>query len=373
MMLAFLSHVYFWPKMEDDIEAYVKTFHVCQVGKTECKKEFGLLQPLPIPERPWLSVSMDFISGFPKVDGMASIMVMDDRFLKYSIFIVAPNLCSSEIAVELFYKYVVKYFGVPADIVSDRDTRFTGMFWTTLFNMIGTELKFSTVNHPQTVLLQSAQVVCDRDEPFPFEIVLGKQLMTPLDAAKTKNQGKCPAVYMVARDRLEMFFEAQDSLRKAQRRMKKYTDEHRRSVEFSVDADDPDRNRSKRAPLSIPTKVDVEIQKIPVHQVVGTSKKNTKNGFLIHWKSKSAADVVWEKAKYLWQFDDQISDYLETISMRTSSSNSAGAMQLRVSEQQRVQDAWVLARQLGRTRLTCGQSHRHEKAVCFLDKARLWT
>ena len=51
-MLALLSHVYFWPKMEDDIEAYVKTCHVCQVDKTECKKEAGLLQPLRVPESP---------------------------------------------------------------------------------------------------------------------------------------------------------------------------------------------------------------------------------------------------------------------------------------------------------------------------------
>ena len=48
--------------MDDNIHAYVKTCHVCQVDKTERKKETGLLQPLPVPERPWLSVRMDFIS-----------------------------------------------------------------------------------------------------------------------------------------------------------------------------------------------------------------------------------------------------------------------------------------------------------------------
>ena len=58
--------------------------------------------------------------------------------------------------------------------------------------------------------------------------------MTPLDVAKSKNQEKCPAAYRVARDRLEMLFEAQDSLRKAQRRMKKYADQHNRVVEFNV-------------------------------------------------------------------------------------------------------------------------------------------
>ena len=53
-------------------------------------------------------------------------------------------------------------------------------------------------------------------EMIPYEIVLGRQPMTPLDVAKSKNQGKCPA-YRVERERLEMLNEAQDSLRKAQR------------------------------------------------------------------------------------------------------------------------------------------------------------
>ena len=139
-MLDLLSPVYFWPKMEDDIEAYFKTCPVFQVEKTEHKKEAGLLQPFPIPERPWLLVSMDFLSGLPKVDGKASIMVVVDMFSKYYVFIAAPELCSFEAATDLFYKYVVKYFGVPTDIGSDRDTRFTGRFLTALFNIMGTEL-----------------------------------------------------------------------------------------------------------------------------------------------------------------------------------------------------------------------------------------
>ena len=58
--------------------------------------------------------------------------------------------------------------------------------------------------------------------------------MTPLDVVKSKNQGKYPAAYRVARDRSKMLYEARDSLRKDQRHMKKYADQHRRSVEFNV-------------------------------------------------------------------------------------------------------------------------------------------
>ena len=93
-----------------------------------------------------------------------------------------------------------------------------------------------------------------------------------------------------------------------------------------ADADDPDRNRSKRAPPSVPTQYDAEIEKILDYRVLGTSQKNTKTAFLVHWKGKSAEDVVWENAKDLWKFDAQIEDYLKIVSMRTSSSSGAGGL-----------------------------------------------
>ncbi|KAG6506194.1 hypothetical protein ZIOFF_031512 [Zingiber officinale] len=116
-MLALLARFYIWTKMENDVEAYVKTCLVCQQDKTERKKQAGLLQSLSISEKPWVSVSMDFISGFPKVDGISFIMVVVDRFSKYAIFIAAPSACPSDVAVELFYRHVVKFFGLPNDIV----------------------------------------------------------------------------------------------------------------------------------------------------------------------------------------------------------------------------------------------------------------
>ncbi|KAH0695983.1 hypothetical protein KY289_013465 [Solanum tuberosum] len=111
-----------------------------------------------------------------------------------------------------------------------------------------------------------------------------------------------------------MISEAQDILRQAQRRMK-YVDQHYRSQECSVDdqvlllklpkrlnihptshvsflkpyfadEDDPERNRSKRNPPSIPTKYDADIERIFDHRVVGTSKKNSldEGNELMRWR-----------------------------------------------------------------------------------------
>ncbi|KAL0454953.1 UNVERIFIED_CONTAM: Transposon Tf2-11 polyprotein [Sesamum latifolium] len=65
---ALVQRTYFWPQMRDDVGTYVHTCLICQQDKADHQKKAGLLQPLPIPTRPWESVSMDYISGLPKKD-----------------------------------------------------------------------------------------------------------------------------------------------------------------------------------------------------------------------------------------------------------------------------------------------------------------
>ena len=50
----------------------------------------------------------------------------------------------------MYLKKIVQLHGVPISIVSDRDARFTSMFWKELQAGFGTQLKFSTIAHPQT-------------------------------------------------------------------------------------------------------------------------------------------------------------------------------------------------------------------------------
>ncbi|RVW30894.1 Transposon Tf2-12 polyprotein [Vitis vinifera] len=264
--LALLARSYYWPKMGEDVQAYVKSCLVCQMDKTKRKKAAGLLQPLPIPEKPWESISMDFIIGFPKVRDFKSVFVVVDRFSKYAVFIPAPNACPAEEAAKLFFSNIVKHFGLPRDIVSDRDTRFTGKFWVELFKLLSSELKFSTANHSQTDgqterinalleeylrhyvtatqknwvdLMDTAQLCYNLQRSSttgmsPFELAIGVQPRMPLEVAKQKAGGNSPAAYKMAQSRQEMLDEARDSLEKVAKRMKKYADRDRRPLEFQV-------------------------------------------------------------------------------------------------------------------------------------------
>ena len=85
----------------------------------------------------WESVSMDFIVGLPKSEGCMSILVVVDRLSKYATFIPALKECTAEVRAKLFMSHIVKYWVLPATIVSDRDLRFTGRFWQELFRLLG--------------------------------------------------------------------------------------------------------------------------------------------------------------------------------------------------------------------------------------------
>ena len=92
--------------------AYTKTCLICQQDKVEKQKPTGMLDPLPVPTRPWESISLDFIAGLSKVGDLGSILVVIDRFSKYVTFIPVQKYCTAEDTARLIFKNVVKYWGV---------------------------------------------------------------------------------------------------------------------------------------------------------------------------------------------------------------------------------------------------------------------
>ena len=51
---------------------------------------------------------------------------------------------------DFFSREVVRLHGLPRSIVFDRDTKFVGYLWRTLWKKLRKNLKFSSANHPKT-------------------------------------------------------------------------------------------------------------------------------------------------------------------------------------------------------------------------------
>ena len=75
---------------------------------------------------------MDFITGLPScANGFNAIFTCIDYLTKYTVFTActlgAGELSAKQVA-QLFFWGVVRQFGLPDDVVHDRDPRFTAEF-----------------------------------------------------------------------------------------------------------------------------------------------------------------------------------------------------------------------------------------------------
>jgi hypothetical protein len=145
-----ITRDFWWPKMDAFIEDYINSCETCTRSKASNHAPFGLLKPLEIPKRPWDSVSIDFVSALPLINGFDCICVIVDRFSKMAHYIPCTTSESAETSASLFFDNIVKLHGLPSSIISDRGPQFASLFWKRLFSLCGTLIKLSTAFHPET-------------------------------------------------------------------------------------------------------------------------------------------------------------------------------------------------------------------------------
>ncbi|GJX82418.1 ty3-gypsy retrotransposon protein [Tanacetum coccineum] len=130
------------------VKQFIRECDICQRQKPDLAAYPGYLQPLPIPEKIWCSISMDFIEGLPSSQGKKMIMVVVDRLSKYAHFMALEHPFTTSTISQVFLDNVYKLHGLPESIISDRDKVFLSHFWQSLFKVLKVQIKLSTAYHP---------------------------------------------------------------------------------------------------------------------------------------------------------------------------------------------------------------------------------
>jgi hypothetical protein len=144
---------YWWPKMKDWIQQYVKGCGTCQQNKVNTRPQKPPLFPITPKEdaMPFETIAMDWITKLPPSQGYDSILTITDHDCsKAVLFFPCKETMTTEELAKLYFTRVFPHYGIPSKIISDRDTRLTSSLARDICNEAGIEQNISTAYHPQT-------------------------------------------------------------------------------------------------------------------------------------------------------------------------------------------------------------------------------
>lgn len=141
---------FFWPKMAQTVEQYIKNCGQCVTFKTPCKKSASLHQI--VSSGPLNLVCIDFLSMEPDSKGISNVLVVTDHFTRYAQAFPSRNQTALTVAKILVDKFFVHY-GLPARIHSDQGRDFEGKLIRELLgvrkSLLGVRKSRTTPYHPQ--------------------------------------------------------------------------------------------------------------------------------------------------------------------------------------------------------------------------------
>jgi len=140
---------YWWPGVTRNMGKYVEGCDLCQRMKNRTEELAGKLKLSEVLKKPWLHLTVDFITKLPVVAGKDAILVVCDRLSKMAHFVAITEGTSAEELARLFWDNVWKLHGLLESVVSDRRPQFAAELTKELNRMLEIKTKLSTAFHPQ--------------------------------------------------------------------------------------------------------------------------------------------------------------------------------------------------------------------------------
>jgi len=147
------KHVYM-RQMSSLVRKYVSACPECIKKKTLRHPTYGTLQPIEPPMNPFDLITIDFVVKLPpsKKNGETydTVLSATDKMSRSVILTPGKETWNATEWAGAFFDSVVRRWGLPHTIISDRGSIFTSELWRGVFNRYKVDLLLSTSYHPQT-------------------------------------------------------------------------------------------------------------------------------------------------------------------------------------------------------------------------------
>jgi hypothetical protein len=123
------------------------------ISKPNIKKKC-MYNPLPTLDRPWESISMEYMLGLPPTkQGNDYFFLVVDQFSKMMILVSYKKRITTEATANIFLKRVCVHFGFPQTILYDQYSHILNTFLFSLWSRLDT----SSPNPPSSTPKQMAK------------------------------------------------------------------------------------------------------------------------------------------------------------------------------------------------------------------------
>ena len=139
--------LFYWPGIRVMVDKYCLSCETCLRAKASTRGESGRLKPNEVPRERMDSISMDLIVGLPESNGFSMVIVVVERLSKKIFGIPLKATVTAIQLAKILYTQIFSEFGIPMQIISDRDSKMTSAIWQNFFKIIGCELTMSYAYH----------------------------------------------------------------------------------------------------------------------------------------------------------------------------------------------------------------------------------
>lgn len=140
---------FWWPRMHNEVESYVKSCNTCQKFKPATGLPPGYLHSIPVSEA-FQNVHLDIIGPLKtSYNGYQYVITATDAFSKWAFAQPAQNIRTAEV-IKFVEDQILSIHGKPKCFITDRGTQFTSHEWRSFIDKLEIEHNLTTPYHPQS-------------------------------------------------------------------------------------------------------------------------------------------------------------------------------------------------------------------------------